>query len=64
MTALENVMVGRHRHEASGIVANFLHLPNAPREFCILMIPQGRPSYGSISSNSPSHPLQMGANET
>jgi branched-chain amino acid transport system ATP-binding protein len=32
MTALENVMVGRHRHETSGIVANFLRLPNVRRE--------------------------------
>ncbi len=27
MTAVENVMVGRHRHERTGIVADLLHLP-------------------------------------
>src|SRR6516165_3876837 len=27
MTALENVMVGRHRHESTGLVADLLHLP-------------------------------------
>jgi branched-chain amino acid transport system ATP-binding protein len=27
MTALENVMVGHHRHERSGILADLLHLP-------------------------------------
>jgi len=27
MTAIENVMVGRHRHEATGIIADLLHLP-------------------------------------
>ncbi len=27
MTALENVMVGRHRHEATGILSDLLHLP-------------------------------------
>jgi branched-chain amino acid transport system ATP-binding protein len=32
MTALENVMVGRHRHETSGILADFLHLPKVRRE--------------------------------
>src|SRR5262245_15399667 len=32
MTALENVMVGRHRHEATGILANLLHLPAVARQ--------------------------------
>jgi branched-chain amino acid transport system ATP-binding protein len=32
MTALENVMVGRHRHEATGIFADLLHLPAAERQ--------------------------------
>jgi branched-chain amino acid transport system ATP-binding protein len=32
MTVLENVMVGCHRHETSGIVADFLHLPKVRRE--------------------------------
>ncbi|MFY9623526.1 MAG: ATP-binding cassette domain-containing protein, partial [Rhodoplanes sp.] len=27
MTAIENVMVGRHRHERTGIIADLLHLP-------------------------------------
>ena len=27
MTALENVMVGRHRHETTGILSDLLHLP-------------------------------------
>jgi branched-chain amino acid transport system ATP-binding protein len=32
MTALENVMVGRHRHEASGLIADLLHLPAVLRQ--------------------------------
>ena len=28
MTALENVMVGRHRHETTGILSDLLHLPS------------------------------------
>jgi branched-chain amino acid transport system ATP-binding protein len=32
MTALENVMVGRHRHETTGIVADLLHLPSLGRQ--------------------------------
>ncbi|MDP2621529.1 MAG: ABC transporter ATP-binding protein [Hyphomicrobiales bacterium] len=32
MTALENVMVGRHRHEASGLLADLLHLPAVLRQ--------------------------------
>jgi branched-chain amino acid transport system ATP-binding protein len=32
MTALENVMVGRHRHEATGIFADLLHLPAVARQ--------------------------------
>ena len=32
MTALENVMVGCHRHESTGIVADFLHLPSVDRQ--------------------------------
>jgi branched-chain amino acid transport system ATP-binding protein len=32
MTALENVMVGRHRHERTGIWADLLHLPVVGRE--------------------------------
>ncbi len=28
MTVLENVMVGRHRHETTGIVSDLLHLPS------------------------------------
>lgn len=32
MTALENVMVGRHRHEATGILADLLHLPAVDRQ--------------------------------
>jgi branched-chain amino acid transport system ATP-binding protein len=32
MTALENVMVGRHRHERTGIVADLLHLPTVARQ--------------------------------
>ena len=32
MSALENVMVGRHRHEATGIFADLLHLPAVVRQ--------------------------------
>jgi branched-chain amino acid transport system ATP-binding protein len=32
MTALENLMVGRHRHEHSGIVSDLLHLPVVGRQ--------------------------------
>ncbi|HEX5845172.1 MAG TPA: ABC transporter ATP-binding protein [Rhodoplanes sp.] len=32
MSALENVMVGRHRHERTGIVADLLHLPTVARQ--------------------------------
>jgi branched-chain amino acid transport system ATP-binding protein len=32
MTALENVMVGRHRHERTGIFADLLHLPAVGRQ--------------------------------
>ncbi|MGZ9086756.1 MAG: ABC transporter ATP-binding protein [Rhodoplanes sp.] len=32
MSALENVMVGRHRHERTGIVADLLHLPAVARQ--------------------------------
>jgi branched-chain amino acid transport system ATP-binding protein len=32
MTALENVMVGRQRHEATGIFADLLHLPAVGRQ--------------------------------
>jgi len=32
LTALENVMVGRHRHEATGIAADLLHLPTVGRQ--------------------------------
>jgi len=32
MTALENVMVGRHRHETSGTVSDLLHLPAVARQ--------------------------------
>ena len=32
MTAVENVMVGRHRHEATGIFADLLHLPGVRRQ--------------------------------
>jgi branched-chain amino acid transport system ATP-binding protein len=32
MTALENVMVGRHRHETTGTVADLLHLPRVGRQ--------------------------------
>ena len=32
MSVLENVMVGRHRHEQTGIVADLLHLPVVARQ--------------------------------
>ncbi len=32
MTALENVMVGRHRHESTGILSDLLHLPSVRRQ--------------------------------
>ncbi len=32
MTVLENVMVGRHRHERTGIMADLLHWPSVPRQ--------------------------------
>jgi branched-chain amino acid transport system ATP-binding protein len=32
MTALANVMVGRHRHEATGVWADLLHLPAVARQ--------------------------------
>jgi branched-chain amino acid transport system ATP-binding protein len=32
MSALENVMVGRHRHETTGIWADLLHLPRVARQ--------------------------------
>jgi len=32
MTALENVMVGRHRHETTGILSDLLHLPAVTRQ--------------------------------
>jgi len=32
MTALENVMVGRHAHETTGILAELLHLPSVHRQ--------------------------------
>jgi branched-chain amino acid transport system ATP-binding protein len=32
MSALENVMVGRHRHETTGIWADLLHLPTVARQ--------------------------------
>jgi branched-chain amino acid transport system ATP-binding protein len=32
MSALENVMVGRHRHETTGIWADLLHLPAVARQ--------------------------------
>ncbi len=32
MTAIENVMVGRHRHESTGILADLLHLPSVGRQ--------------------------------
>ena len=32
LTAIENVMVGRHRHERTGILADLLHLPRVARQ--------------------------------
>ena len=32
MTVLENVMVGRHRHEATGMLSDILHMPSARRQ--------------------------------
>jgi len=32
MTALDNVMVGRHRHETTGICADLFHLPSVARQ--------------------------------
>jgi len=32
LTVLENVMVGRHRHETSSVVADLLHLPSVGRQ--------------------------------
>ena len=32
MSAIENVMVGRHRHERTGIIADLLHLPTVARQ--------------------------------
>jgi len=32
LTVIENVMVGRHRHEATGIIADLLHLPAVARQ--------------------------------
>lgn len=32
LTTLENVMVGRHRHESTGLVADLLHLPVVSRQ--------------------------------
>ncbi len=32
MSAIENVMVGHHRHERTGIVADLLHLPSVRRQ--------------------------------
>jgi branched-chain amino acid transport system ATP-binding protein len=32
LTALENVMVGRHRHESTGLAADLLHLPRVSRQ--------------------------------
>jgi len=32
MSVLENVMVGRHRHERTGILADLLHWPTVPRQ--------------------------------
>ena len=32
MTVLENVMVGRHRHETTGVLADLLHLPSVRRQ--------------------------------
>jgi branched-chain amino acid transport system ATP-binding protein len=32
MTALENVMVGRHRHETTGVLSDLLHLPSVSQQ--------------------------------
>ncbi len=32
LTAIANVMIGRHRHEATGIIADLLHLPAVGRQ--------------------------------
>jgi branched-chain amino acid transport system ATP-binding protein len=32
LTTLENVMVGRHRHESTGLIADLLHLPAVSRQ--------------------------------
>jgi branched-chain amino acid transport system ATP-binding protein len=32
LTVLENVMVGRHRHESTGLAADLLHLPRVSRQ--------------------------------
>ncbi|MCC6776135.1 MAG: ABC transporter ATP-binding protein [Hyphomicrobiales bacterium] len=32
MSVLENVMVGRHRHERTGVIADLLHLPSVARQ--------------------------------
>jgi branched-chain amino acid transport system ATP-binding protein len=32
MTVIENVMVGRHRHETTGIISDLLHLPAVARQ--------------------------------
>src|SRR5262245_248688 len=34
MSTLENVMVGRHRHERTGMIADLLHLPPVTRQNC------------------------------
>jgi branched-chain amino acid transport system ATP-binding protein len=34
MSAGQNVMVGRNRHEATGIIADLLHLPSVTRQNC------------------------------
>lgn len=35
LTTIENVMVGRHRHETTGLVADLLHLPAVSRQNCL-----------------------------
>ncbi len=32
MTAIENVMIGRHRHETTGVLSELLHLPSVKRQ--------------------------------
>jgi branched-chain amino acid transport system ATP-binding protein len=32
LTVCENVMVGRHRHETTGVIADLLHLPSVKRQ--------------------------------